>query len=127
MSKWDVLVKRLMGEAEIHNARRTLPRQIPSEQVEWAAYNHGMAVAYHECAFLVDQTVSIPAPKPSEWHRVEDELPVHHRPVLVKYISSDEDYDITFYNDMGHWNTLVKSTVTHWRELPKPPKKERTK
>jgi hypothetical protein len=122
MSKWDVLAERLSGEALIHNAKRKLARQ-SDDGISWDAYNHGMAVAYSECAYLVDQTVSMPDPKPSKWHRVEDETPELYKIVFVR--DANKGMYTDYLKDNGKWNSGAK--VEYWRELPKPPKKERTK
>lgn len=52
-------------------------------------------------------------PKPSKWHRVEDELPIDTRDVLVRL---QEGKVIMGWHDYKWWPNPY---VTHWRELPK--------
>jgi hypothetical protein len=67
--------------------------------------------------------------KPSKWHRVEDELPENSRMVLI-FSTQHQGVTIGYYSSCNHWyfydKDIVKNSVTHWRELPKPPKKAST-
>jgi hypothetical protein len=68
-----------------------------------------------------------PDPKPSKWRRVEDELPTNDRNVIVKIAESDQLFT-AWIDRCKEWQIPCSTDhVTHWRELPKPPKKERTK
>jgi hypothetical protein len=72
-------------------------------------------------------------PKRSKWHRVEDELPSPRLVVLCytpewpghqsRFIGCHDDDDGWQEYDFGTDGRInPRGTVTHWRELPKPPK-----
>ena len=72
-------------------------------------------------------------PKPSKWHKVEDELPENERDVMVRFININDEEEKIYtgwycrHSDINQewlvYGTGVVKYVTHWRELPKPPEK----
>lgn len=64
-----------------------------------------------------------------EWVKVSDKLPEPHKNVLV--FDNDEGMTVAYYSQFVYFNLSVQGcfasggqlyNVTHWMELPEPPK-----
>jgi hypothetical protein len=103
-----------------------------SKRITWDVLGQALVDCHYDVDRYLDimrKLLSERDPKPSKWHKVEDELPDSSRIVLaltalyVDPISAFYAGDKKWHCFPGQWEL----TITHWRELPKPPKKERTK
>ena len=64
-----------------------------------------------------------------KWISTKDELPNHDDTVLCRFEGWDNmdelrtlSYDPP-YKEWSDWNGTLHTKITHWMELPKPPKK----
>jgi hypothetical protein len=115
MSKWYKIAQELLGEAEISDARAGCPRGNSADGSDqyWKGYNIGQAEAFRVFARLLTRKTK---PKPSKWHKVEDELPPLLR--IVEVHLEDGSYD-TDFRKSADWHRFRAHAIIRWRELPK--------
>lgn len=73
--------------------------------------------------------MAIKALRAQQWISVEDRLPMNNKPVQVYMPKLYRNIQTAFYDryygeDDGEWHEqwISNGDVTHWRELPQPPK-----